>query len=68
MLAVCAVVTSVVAVGAKILLAQRAGTTGLVWGTCLAYTVFTLVPVGLYVRRLLRGLNGPDVTRTFADH
>jgi O-antigen/teichoic acid export membrane protein len=48
--AVCAVLTAVVAVGAKILLAQRAGIPGLVWGTSLAHLVFTLVPIGLYMR------------------
>lgn len=48
--AVCAVLTSVVALGAKVLLARRAGITGLVWGTSLAHVVFTLVPIGLYMR------------------
>jgi O-antigen/teichoic acid export membrane protein len=48
--AMCAVATCVVALGAKILLAQRAGLPGLVWGTSLAHLVFTLVPIGIYMR------------------
>lgn len=48
--AVCAVVSAVVAVGAKIVLTRWAGTPGLVWGTSLALFAFTLVPIGVYMR------------------
>jgi len=48
--AVCAVLTAVVAIGAKVLLARRAGIPGLVWGTSFAHVAFTLVPIGVYLR------------------
>lgn len=48
--AACAVLTAVVAVAAKVLLAQRAGIPGLVWGTSLAHLVLTLMPIGLYLK------------------
>lgn len=51
--AVCAVVTSVVALGAKIYFAKHAGVTGLVWGTGLSHLLFTLLPIGFYLRYAL---------------
>lgn len=48
--AICAVVSAVVAVGAKILLVRWSGLPGLVWGTSVALLVFTLVPTGVYVK------------------
>lgn len=48
--AVCAVLTAIVALGAKIVLARRTGLPGLVWGTSLAQIVFTLLPIGLYLK------------------
>jgi O-antigen/teichoic acid export membrane protein len=57
--AVCAAVTAVVSVGAKILFAQRSGLPGMVWGTSLAYLVFTLLPIGIYMRYSLARRVGP---------
>jgi O-antigen/teichoic acid export membrane protein len=51
--AVCAVVSAVVAVGAKIVLARWAGIPGLIWGTSIALFAFTLVPMGIYMRTSL---------------
>lgn len=51
--AVCAVITAIVAVGAKILFARQAGLPGLVWGTSLAYLAFTVVPLGIYLKYAL---------------
>lgn len=55
--AVCASITAVVAIGAKIFLARRAGNTGLVMGTSLAYLTCTLLPVCLYLRYALARRN-----------
>jgi O-antigen/teichoic acid export membrane protein len=51
--AACAVLTAVVAVAAKVVLARQSGITGLVWGTSLAHLVLTLVPIGIYLKYAL---------------
>lgn len=48
--AICAVITSIVALGAKIYSARHFGVTGLVWGTALSHLAFTILPIGLYLR------------------
>ncbi len=55
--AICAVLMMVAAVGAKIFLAQRVGVIGIVWGTIIAYVLFTVLPMSLYVPRLLKAMN-----------
>jgi hypothetical protein len=51
--AVCAVIMGVTALVLKIVFAQRFGLPGIVWGTIVAYTVCTAIPVALYLPRLL---------------
>ncbi len=50
---VCAVLFGVCAFCAKILSVERWGNAGVVWATVLAYSICVVVPVGIYVRRLL---------------
>jgi O-antigen/teichoic acid export membrane protein len=53
---VVATVMSIVSVAASILLATRFGVAGVVWGTVIAYVVFSAVPQLLYLPRLLASL------------
>jgi O-antigen/teichoic acid export membrane protein len=53
---VCAVAMAVANVIISILLVQRIGVSGAVWGSVLAQAIFSLLPGTWYVRRLLRRL------------
>jgi apolipoprotein N-acyltransferase len=52
--AVCAAFMSISALFAKIAFAKLIGIAGIPWGTVLAYSVFSAVPLAVYVPRLLR--------------
>jgi O-antigen/teichoic acid export membrane protein len=53
---VVALVMGAAALAAKIWFAQAVGLPGVVWGTIVAYTLFTIVPLLYYVPRVLRRL------------
>jgi O-antigen/teichoic acid export membrane protein len=53
---VTAVVMASTALVAKIVLAREVGLPGIVWGTIVCYTLFTLLPTVVYVPRLLHSL------------
>ena len=54
--AACSISMAVVNVAISILLVQRIGVSGAVWGSVIAQAVFVLLPESWYVRRLLRRL------------
>ena len=54
--AACAVIMAIANVAISILLVQRIGVAGAVWGSVIAQAVFGLLPQLWYVRRLLRRL------------
>jgi O-antigen/teichoic acid export membrane protein len=54
----CALVTAAAAVGLKTLLARLLGLPGVAWGTVVAVALFFILPVGLYIPRLLRQIEG----------
>lgn len=54
--AVCAVFMAVCAVIAKIFLARAIGVSGIIWGTVIAYALFTAIPIALYLPGLLSTL------------
>jgi O-antigen/teichoic acid export membrane protein len=49
-------IMSVAALGLKIVLAREVGLPGVIWGTLIAYVLFTLIPVVIYLPRLLARL------------
>jgi O-antigen/teichoic acid export membrane protein len=49
-------IMAVGALGAKIWLAQTIGLPGIIWGTVIAYIIFTVLPYAIYTRRLLSNL------------
>jgi hypothetical protein len=51
-----AIVMATLNVTLSILLASRIGVSGVILGTVIAYPISTLLPLGLYVPRLLRRL------------
>jgi O-antigen/teichoic acid export membrane protein len=55
-----ALLMSVSAIIAKIVLAKKIGLPGIVWGTIIAYVIFTAIPLGFYVPRLLHKLTRID--------
>lgn len=63
--ALSAVVMATAALVLKIVLGRSFGLPGIIWATVLAYSVFTALPVGLYVKRLFsRGpLAAPGLAR-----
>ena len=46
------------AIGAKVWLAKRLELPGIVWGTTMAYVIFTVIPMGIYLPGLLKRLAG----------
>jgi O-antigen/teichoic acid export membrane protein len=62
------VVTAVLMATANILLSialtSRIGVAGVVWGSVVAYSLFTLIPVAIYMPRLLDRLKGGAVPLT----
>jgi O-antigen/teichoic acid export membrane protein len=56
--AVCTIVMSVVALGLKILFAEKWGVEGVPWAMVLAYGLFVAVPFAWYVPRVVRRLGG----------
>lgn len=50
-------VMAAAALALKIVFGQRMGLPGIAWGTLLAYTVFTLVPMAIYIPRLVRSID-----------
>ncbi len=55
--AICAVLLMVAALAAKIFFARRFGVPGIVWGTVGAYVLFTVLPMALYIPRLLKTMS-----------
>lgn len=51
-----ALTMSVAALGLKITLAREIGLPGVIWGTIIAYVIFSLIPFVIYVPRLLARL------------
>lgn len=45
------------AIGAKIVLAQQIGLPGVVWGTIIAYSILTVLPMAVYVPRLIANIS-----------
>jgi O-antigen/teichoic acid export membrane protein len=62
-----AVCMGIVALALKVELAKRFGLPGIVWGTVTAYLVCELIPLGVYVPRLLAGLPRRASRRTGQD-
>ena len=54
--AVCAVVMGASALSLKIVLARQYGLPGIIWGTIIAYSLCTAIPIALYIPRLLAEL------------
>jgi O-antigen/teichoic acid export membrane protein len=54
--AICAALMGASALALKIVLARRFGLPGIIWGTIIAYTLCTAIPIGLYIPRLVRQL------------
>jgi len=54
--ATCAILMAIANVTISILLVQRIGVSGAIWGSVIAQIVFVLIPDIWYVRRLLRRL------------
>ncbi len=52
--AACAVVMSCVAIGLKIIFADRIGLPGIIWGMIAAYGLFTALPMAVHLPRMLR--------------
>lgn len=52
--AVTAAVMAVCNLGLSILLAHRFGVAGIIWGTVIAYTTCTLIPIAIWIPSLLR--------------
>jgi predicted membrane protein len=57
--AACAILMAVANVTISILLVQRIGVSGAIWGSVIAQVIFVILPQLWYVRRLLRRL-APD--------
>ena len=51
-----AVVTAICAVTGKIMLGREVGLPGIIWGTIVAYVLFSLAPTTWYVRRFISRL------------
>jgi O-antigen/teichoic acid export membrane protein len=51
-----AIVTSVVSLGASVVLGRAFGLSGIIWGTFLAHVVCAAIPIALYLPRFLAGL------------
>ncbi len=49
--ALCATLMMIANIGLSIFLTQRIGVAGVVWGSVVSWTVFVLIPIGVYVRR-----------------
>lgn len=62
--AACAVAMAIANLTISILLVQRIGVSGAVWGSVIAQAVFVLLPQLWYVRRLLRRLPAMPAART----
>jgi O-antigen/teichoic acid export membrane protein len=54
--AVCAAIMGATALALKIVMARTFGLPGIIWGTIVAYTLCTAIPIGLYIPRLMREL------------
>lgn len=62
--AACAIAMAIANVTLSVLLVQRIGVSGAVWGSVIAQVIFVLLPYAWYVRRLLRRLPEAPATQT----
>lgn len=60
--AICAVVMAVGAIIAKVTLAHSIGLSGVIWGSVLAYTLFTAVPVSILVLKIVPSMRASATT------
>jgi O-antigen/teichoic acid export membrane protein len=64
---ICAVVTAGMAVGLKTLLARTVGLSGIAWGSAAAHALFFVLPLGLYIPRLLAQMASASPARDRAE-
>jgi hypothetical protein len=59
-------IMALASISASIVLAQIFGVSGIVWGTLLAYVVFTALPITVYLPRLMQRLDAGSASEASA--